>query len=64
VVQEAPLIDKLDFLGKVKSVGIEAQHIIEEWNMLSHQLLLTTPIVYQETFKGVLQPEQSGATST
>jgi hypothetical protein len=64
VVQEAPLTDKLDFLGKLKSVGIEAQHIIEEWHMFSHHLLLTTPTIYQTTFEGVSQLEQSGATST
>jgi hypothetical protein len=43
----------LDFLGKLKSVGIEAQHSIEEWHMFSHHLLQTTPTIYQTTFEGL-----------
>jgi hypothetical protein len=65
-VQESPLTDKLDFLGKLKSVGIEAQYSIEEWNMFSHHLQQIAPSIYQTTFGGLSnQPaEQSEATST
>jgi hypothetical protein len=63
-VREAPLTDKLYFLGKLKAVGIEAQHIIEELHIFSHHMLLTSPIIYQKTFKGVSHPEQSEDVST
>jgi len=64
-IQEASLTGKLELLGQPKTVGIEAQHSVEEWKMFSKNLLQTTPSIYQTTFEGIphLPTEQSGKTS-
>jgi hypothetical protein len=39
LVHEASLTDKLELLGKMKTMDIEAQHSVEEWRMFSNHLL-------------------------
>jgi len=53
----------MDFLGQLKSIRIEAQHSIKEWHMFSQHLLHTTRTIYQTTYEGIPQLEQSRDTS-
>jgi hypothetical protein len=51
-VHEASLIDKLEFLGKMKIMDIEAQYSVEEWRMFSKHLLHSLQPFIKQHSKG------------
>jgi hypothetical protein len=65
-VQDSSLVEKLDFLEYLKSLGMEAQYSIDEWKMFSQYLQKMTPSIYQTTFEGLSHhpAKQLGAASS
>jgi hypothetical protein len=43
--------EKINLLGQMKTMGLEAQHSINAWNDFTQHLQQTTPNILQTTFE-------------